>query len=65
MKTNNVCVEGLKKIMEDAMLRVFEKTVYITHAKIHAMNKRIKNYTTITKAELIERLWNKQRQSTK
>ena len=59
LETNNVCVEGLKKIMEDAMFRVLENTVNRTDAINDAMNTGIKNYTRISKAELIKRLWNK------
>ena len=59
LETNNVCVEGLKKIMEDAMFRVLEDTVNRTDAIHDAMNKGIKNYKRISKAELIKRLWNK------
>ena len=59
LETNNVCVEGLKKIMEDAILRVLENTVNRTDAIHDAMNKGIKNYKRISKAELIKRLWNK------
>ena len=59
LETNNVCVEGLKKIMEDAMLRVLEDTVNIKDAINDAVNKGVKNYTRIGKAELIKRLWNK------
>jgi len=59
LETNNVCMKELKKIMEDAMFRVLEDTVNRTDAIHDAMNKGIKNYKRITKAELIERLWNK------
>ena len=59
LEHNNVCVEGLKKIMEDAILRVLENTVNIKDAINDAMDKGVKNYTRIGKAELIKRLWNK------
>ena len=59
LETNNVCVEGLKKTMEDAMFRVLENTVNSIDLRNDAMNKGIKNYTRISKAELIKRLWNK------
>ena len=59
LEINNVCVEGLKKIMEDAMLRVLEDTVNSIDFRNDAMNKGIKNYTRISKVELIKRLWNK------
>ena len=52
-------MKELRKIMEDAMLRVLEDIVNRTDARNDAMNKGLKNYKRITKAELIERLWNK------
>ena len=59
LEANSVCMKELKKIIEDAMLRVLKNTVNRTDAIHDAMNKGIKNYKRISKAELIERLWNK------
>ena len=55
LESSNVRAEGLKKIKEDAMLRVLEETVNRTDV-IVMPDKGIKNYTRITKVELIERL---------
>ena len=65
LEINNVSVEGLKNIIEDAMLRVLENTVNRTDAIHDAVNKGIKNNKRISKAELIERLWNNTEQSIK
>ena len=59
LETNNVCMKELKKIMEHAMFRVLEDTVNRTDAINDAVDKGVKNYKRITKAELIKRLWNK------
>ena len=39
LESKNICVQGLKKIIEDAMLRVLEETVNRTDAINDSMNK--------------------------